>query len=726
MTGHSTARLRFALFIAFPALLTIVIVFSVITSIMDAMAGGANRLSEEHGRMTATAALAAVEREVDKYAQDNAWWDEAVEHSYGEIDRAWFAQTWGTTLNHGVYDAVFLTDPRGKTLLGFDGGKEVAVQASDYLGFDMRQFTAKLPKDGRAFRTQTGFFRANGRLMAAAVAPVVPTSTSVTIPRDGPNLLLFVRTVDDSVLAELAKSFVLEGLALADASKPAAYAIEIRDPAGKTVGLLCWKGTRPGDVALAQVWGTAAFAMLILTGVMAAFVFLFWRNLKRSHDNESQAEWVALHDELSGLSNRRGITRALNRALAEPVPPGHGVALIYADLDRFKEVNDTFGHEIGDRLIRAVGAGFAQLAADKGTLARLGGDEFAILLVCPNAAQVACDIAEFMIDMLRTPFDFEGRVISVGTSIGLVIPAAGETNAEEILRRADVAMYRAKAAGRNRLCVYEPIMDFERKQRQLMASDIKAAIDAGEMELHYQPYIDAATRTITGVEALIRWNRKGFEQVSPAVFIPVAEECGLIDELGRFVMGTACHQARLWPGIKMSINVSPAQFRNPTFVSTVERAVAAAGIDPSQIEIEVTESYLIDDPERAEEVITGLHRLGVSVSIDDFGTGYSSIGYLRRFIFNKLKIDRSLTTGLVTNYSAQRIVQATVLIAESLSLRVTAEGVENEGDATILRAAGCHEFQGFLFHRPMRAEALTSLLKHQGSPFSAERSSRAA
>jgi diguanylate cyclase (GGDEF)-like protein len=536
----------------------------------------------------------------------------------------------------------------------------------------------------------------------------------VAPPRPAPNFLVFARTINAAVLAELGKSFLLPDLTLGDAQARLVNSIEIADPSGKIVSRLTWSGSRPGDVALAQSWGTAAFAMAMLTAVLAAFVLLFWRNLSQSLANAQQAEWVALHDELSGLSNRRGITKALNQALGEPLGRHKGIALIYADLDRFKEVNDTFGHEIGDRLICAVGAGFAQLAADKGTLARLGGDEFAILLVCPDAAQTAVDIAQFMIDMLRTPFDFEGRVISVGTSIGLVIPAAGETNAEEILRRADVAMYRAKAAGRNRLCVYEPIMDFERKQRQLMASDIKAALDKGEMELHYQPYIDSSSHNITGVEALVRWKRKGFEDVSPGIFIPVAEESGLIDDLGRFVLGTACHQARRWPGMKMSINVSPAQFRNPAFLGTVQRAVTEAGIDPGRIEIEVTESYLIDDPERAAEVIGELHRLGVSVSIDDFGTGYSSIGYLRRFVFNKLKIDRSLTTGLVTNQSAQRIVQATVLIAESLSLRVIAEGVEDEADATILRAAGCHEFQGFLYHRPMRADALTALLKQQG------------
>jgi diguanylate cyclase (GGDEF)-like protein len=726
MTGLWTARLRFALFIAFPAVLTIVVVLSVVLSIMDGMARGANRLSEQNGRMAAKAALASVLGEIEKFAHDHAAWDDAVENSYGEIDRAWLAQTWGDAFNRGAYDAVFLTDLQGKTLVGLVKGKEFNVAASDYLGFDLKELIAALPSDGKNVDTASGFFATGGVLMVAAVAPVVPASPGMTIPQSKPNYATYVRTLDAELLAELAKSFVLDGLTFTSASDASPYAIDIADPAGRIISRLRWSGARPGDVALEQVWGTAAFAMTILTAVMAAFVFLFWRNLKQSRDNEMQAEWVALHDELSGLANRRGIAKALNQALTGPLPPGYGIALIYADLDRFKEVNDTFGHEIGDRLIRAAGAGFAQLAAGKGTLARLGGDEFAVLVLCPDAAQTACDIAEYMIDMLRTPFDFEGRVISVGTSIGLVVPAAGETSAEEILRRADVAMYRAKAAGRNRLCVYEPIMDFERKQRQLMATDIKAAMDAGELELYYQPYIDAATRAITGVEALIRWSRKGFEDVSPAVFIPVAEECGLIDELGRFVMNTACQQARLWPGIKMSINVSPAQFRNPSFVSTVERCVAAAAINPEQIEIEVTESYLIDDPERAHEVITGLHRLGVTVSIDDFGTGYSSIGYLRRFTFNKLKIDRSLTNGLVTNYSAQRIVQATVLIAESLSLRVTAEGVEDEGDATILRAAGCHEFQGFLFHRPMRAEALTGLLKQQGGTFTSARTARAA
>jgi predicted signal transduction protein with EAL and GGDEF domain len=361
--------------------------------------------------------------------------------------------------------------------------------------------------------------------------------------------------------------------------------------------------------------------------------------------------------------------------------------------------------------LRNVAAGLRSVVADR-LVSRVGGDEFAILSNQGESVEAATDIGRLLIRYFSQPFDIDGRTIFIGTSIGIatVEPDGGP---EEILRRADIAMYQAKEQGRNRIVLYDPAFDAEREERIAIAADLGRALRDGELELLYQPIFDAEQRSIVGTEALVRWIKSGKEVVPARVFIPIAEETGLIDDLGAWALRQACRDARAWTGIYIAVNVSPAQLRNPNFEILVQRALAETGLQPSRLELEVTETYLISNPLQAGQSINAIRALGVQISLDDFGTGYSSIGYLRSFAFDKMKLDRSLLAGIASDQRAQRFLQATVALADSLGIGMVAEGVETEDEARLLKMAGCREFQGYHFAAACPAGELTRMLEAQ-------------
>jgi EAL domain-containing protein (putative c-di-GMP-specific phosphodiesterase class I) len=316
-----------------------------------------------------------------------------------------------------------------------------------------------------------------------------------------------------------------------------------------------------------------------------------------------------------------------------------------------------------------------------------------------------------IIEMVSAPYDLDGTQVVIGTSVGIAVVARSDVTAEEALRRADVAMYQAKQLGRNRICVFDDSLDALRIKRMAIAADLRRALAHDELTLAYQPIFDAHGGHVSGVEALLRWPRTDDRKpIPPAEFIPIAEETGLIDELGQWTLRRACEDARAWPGVKVAVNVSPAQFQSPNFAAAVAAILAAVGLPPARLEIEVAETYFIAHPEQARKAIDAIRALGVLVALDDFGTGYSSIGYLRSFAFDKLKLDRSLIVGIDRDSRVQQLTQATIGLASALNLSVTAEGVETEEEASMLRLVGCDELQGFFFGRPAPAAEITALL----------------
>jgi len=431
---------------------------------------------------------------------------------------------------------------------------------------------------------------------------------------------------------------------------------------------------------------------------------------------EEQARHLALHDALTGLPNRAYLNEALHRALARAVRGGHRIALHLIDLDRFKEVNDTLGHPAGDALLVEVAARMACCVREGDTLARMGGDEFAILQDGLADAGEAASMAQRLLGALAEPIRMAGHEVASGASIGVVLGPGDGTDVSELIRHADLALYRAKGDGRNLARFYEPTMNAQLRDRLELEQALRAALAAGSFELHYQPKYRLADESMTGVEALVRWRHPERGLVPPDRFIALAEDTGLIVQLGDWVLCEAARQARrlldlgLAPG-RFAVNLSPEQLRRQDVVATVREALTGAGVSPEMLELELTESVLVRDAEHALRVMRDLKALGVRLALDDFGTGYSALAYLQRFPFDTIKIDRGFIAALdEPGGSAFRIVEAVVRLAHGLGLSVVAEGVETQSQRDALHAIGCDQVQGYLYSRPVEAAKLLGLL----------------
>ncbi len=441
------------------------------------------------------------------------------------------------------------------------------------------------------------------------------------------------------------------------------------------------------------------------------------RDLTERKQSEARMRHLAHHDGLTGLPNRLMLDERLSHALEVARRHDHGVAVLCLDLDRFKPVNDLMGHAAGDRLLVEVSARLSGMLRAGDTLARLGGDEFAIVLPVLDKPGSSAKLARRIVDSLSQPFDIDGQQVIIGASVGIALAPSDGTDGGTLLRLADIAMYQAKGEGRSIFRLFEAAMDEQLRNQRNLELDLRRAVDAGEMELHYQPIVGCASGILLGFEALVRWNHPSLGRIAPGNFIPLAEESGLIVPLGLWVLKTACREAVSWVlPLRVAVNVSPAQFRHPDLAQQVGTILTASGLAPGRLEIEVTEGLLIDDPHRALAILSEMKAMGVRISLDDFGTGYSSLSYLQRFPFDKIKIDRSFVQGLGQDDQADAIVRAVIAMAGSLKLAVTAEGVETEEQMSALRAQNCDQVQGYLTGRPVPQAALSALIE-----FSSER-----
>jgi len=425
---------------------------------------------------------------------------------------------------------------------------------------------------------------------------------------------------------------------------------------------------------------------------------------------EEQIEYQAYHDALTGLPNRRLFRDRLTVALAHARRMKHPLAVMFLDLDRFKVVNDTLGHSTGDELLKAVGARLQVSLREEDSIARMGGDEFTILLADLKSTDTAAKIAQKVLDTVALPLQIDGTELFVTTSIGIALfPSDGDT-AETLLANADHAMYRAKDAGRNSYQMFTPAMNNRALERLALENDLRHALDRGELVLHYQPQINIASGRVTGVEALLRWNRPGFGLVGPKDFIPIAEETQLIVPIGEWVLREACRQAREWRGdraggFRMAVNLSPRQFQHSDLPHVIAAALELSGIAPHDLELEITESLAMQNTTRTISTLQRLREMGVQIAIDDFGTGHSSLNYLRSFPIDSVKIDQEFVQEIEASAADRAIVSAVIGMARGLGLRVTAEGVETEEQLAFLREQGCEDVQGFLFGEPVPAEA---------------------
>jgi diguanylate cyclase (GGDEF)-like protein len=426
-------------------------------------------------------------------------------------------------------------------------------------------------------------------------------------------------------------------------------------------------------------------------------------DITEQRQSEVKIEYMAHHDALTDLANRVLLNDRLEHALSR-VQHGEMVAVHHLDLDQFKAVNDTFGHPCGDKLLRIVAERLRSLVGEADTIARMGGDEFVIVQATVADPAEATALAQVVINALSEPYDIDGQQAVIGVSIGISVGPGDGSNPDKLLRNADLALYRAKSDGRGTFRFFEPAMDLQMQTRRVMEQDLRKALPAGEFELHYQPVVNLASKEISGFEALIRWNHPAKGMISPADFIPLAEEIGFIVPLGEWVVRQACATAARWPeNLHVAVNISAIQFRSPGLMQVIVGALAASGLAPTRLEIEITESVLLHNKEATLAVLHQLRALGIRIAMDDFGTGYSSLTYLQSFPFDKIKIDRSFVKNITEDSSSLTIVRAVAALANGMGMTATAEGVETAEQLHSIASEGCTEMQGFLFSRPLPA-----------------------
>jgi diguanylate cyclase (GGDEF)-like protein len=437
--------------------------------------------------------------------------------------------------------------------------------------------------------------------------------------------------------------------------------------------------------------------------------------------SEVKIEYMAHHDALTDLANRVLLNQRLEQALGSRIHREQMVAVHHLDLDQFKAVNDTFGHPAGDKLLKMVAERLRGLVRETDTIARMGGDEFVVVQAPIGDAAQATSLAQRIIALISEPFEIDGHQAVIGASVGIAVGPGDGLRPDKLLRNADLALYRAKSDGRGTFHFFEPGMDLQMQTRRIMEQDLRKALPAGEFELYYQPVVNLARNEISGFEALIRWNHPKNGLVSPATFIPLAEEIGFIVPMGEWVIRQACTTAAQWPGeLHVAVNISAAQFRNPGLMQVIVGALAASGLSATRLEIEITETVLLQNRETTLAVLHQLRALGVRIAMDDFGTGYSSLTYLQCFPFDKIKIDRSFVKDITENSGSLNIVRAVAALANGMGMTATAEGVETTEQLDKITSEGCTEMQGFLFSRPLPAAEIERLFLSARGPREAQ------
>ncbi len=635
------------------------------------------------------------------------WLQSFFDHDYVFIfdgaDRPRFASALGVVVSQSWLDAVL---PDIKPVLDYMRGRDEAL-------YDAIRLTPASLTEGGAHPQVAMIGRFFGRpaiIAAAAVGPAdgIPASLDTTAP-----ILMSVKFIGQNLLADIGAKLNLAQLRQVgtQAAVSGNHVFQLTGPHGKLIARFAWVPKQPGAEIVQNV---IPFIAVALAGfaLLAAFVLRYMRRTAAAiAAGETRLRHLAMHDPLCGLPNRIFFGERLEAVIVEVRAGSSPAAVFYIDLDHFKDVNDTLGHPIGDELIRNVTSRLSQALRGDDLVARLGGDEFAVISSVGDDQSKMMSVAQRIINAICAPYSISGQNIIIGASIGIAVIDKSCAGAADIMRYADIALYRAKSEGRNRACIYDEEMDTELSNRKLLEADLRDAIENDRLRLVYQPIVNKSGDQVIGVEALCRWTHPVRGEIPPTEFIAVAEHSGLIIPLGAWVLRRACRDGRGWPGINLAVNVSPLQFRQVGFVETVEHIMDETGFEATRLELELTESVLLGNAGTVESAMLRLKSLGVRIALDDFGTGYSSLLYLRRFPFDKLKIDRSFVHSIEKAADAAAIVHAVVSLGRGLGMQVTAEGVETADQQLFLRAAGVHSMQGFRFGKPVSAAETTERLR---------------
>lgn len=660
------------------------------------------------------------------------WNDSVVNAKAG--NRQWMIENIGEWM-HSYYghDRVYVLDDRDRPVYAMQDGQ--TVESSAYAADE----PAVLPKLGELRilmrqiadgifeeppkAVEAGLVSLEGRPAILSIMPIVPDTDRVEQEPGSEYVHVSLKYIDEEVVGAIARQYLLSGAHLASslAVPVARAAIPLVGENGAILGYIAWDQDKPGMSVLGKAAPALAAASLLAVLVLAYLLRRLRRASAQLQSSQDEAQYLAFHDTLTRLPNRALFEDRLKRALVSARRESGAVALLYIDLDRFKHVNDTLGHPAGDELVRQAAARLESSIREVDTVARLGGDEFAVVLVGIKNLRVAEDLAEKLVREISQPFMLKEDQVFIGASIGIAY-AASAADPDDLLRKADIALYEAKKKGRGRYEVFAGDMDDILLRKRQVETDLREALGAGgQLKLDYQPVFAADAATIVGAEALIRWDHPVHGALPPAQFVSIAEERGVIGQLGEWVLREAVRFAAGTDLPWIAVNVSPLQLRDETFAEVVLARLAEAGLSPQRLQIEITENVLIDNAGAAAAVLTALRSAGIRLALDDFGTGYASINYLRRYPIDKLKIDRSFVRMLGTSAGADAMVKALIDLARALNVTVTAEGVDTVQQRDLLTAMGCAELQGFLVSPPVASLRMRTLAAVGQAPAAAVR-----
>lgn len=662
--------------------------------------------------------ITAVEREQESIA---VWDDAVINAKAGNQD--WMIENLSVWMySYYGHNRVYVLDDANRPIHAMREGKVIAP--STY-GEDeavlrptiqrLRALIARPANDnqtgGPAKLVAEDLVSLGGEPAILSVMPLVPSTDRLTQAPGSEYLHISVEFINDVVIAKIAEKYLLAGAHLLPFSQPVgSAAIPLVDSRGIILGYIGWDQERPG-LTLVRKAGPALIGGMLLAACVLTFLL---RRLRRASSalqtSQDQAQYLAFHDTLTGLPNRALFEDRLRRALLTASHDTAKVALLYLDIDRFKHVNDTLGHPAGDQLVRQTAARLAQTIREIDTVARLGGDEFALILIDVRDIRTAEDISGTLLQKLQEPFKLLDDQVFISASIGIALSTGPDADADDLLRKADIALYEAKKNGRGRYQVFAGDMDDLLLRKRKVESELRTALNGGTgIKLAYQPIFAADGKTILGAEALIRWAHEIHGALPPAQFIAIAEERGMIGQLGEWVLREACRFAVKTELPWLAVNVSPLQLRDAGFADQVASILAETGLAPKRLQLEITENVLLENSDATRTTLANLRRSGVGIVLDDFGTGYSSLSYLRRHAIDKLKIDRSFVRLLDGDGNSGAIVKALIDLAGALKVEVTAEGVETEAQKTLLVAMGCQQLQGYLLSSPLEPAQLLAL-----------------
>ncbi|CAN5275259.1 EAL domain-containing protein [soil metagenome] len=675
----------------------------------------ATKHDEQAARNTQTmvaGGMQAMGKRLAQLANDYGWWEEAYD-AYVRKDKNWIESNIGTGITDtNIADLLFIVSPKGKidySWINESAKAKVEEIVTAPVMAEIRKIADGLPVANLAGKS--GIYVNTPTVpMMLSIQHIAPVSKADKVKAANLPIIVFGLYLGRSKLGDLGKSFLIDDLKFARGDVAPEPETAVVSLTGQSLGYIDWTPPKPGNALLRSVLGPIAIALTLFCIVALTTAFRARKMAIALTQSEQEAVTAARTDSLTGLMNRTGLVELLDSKRYTDACRDLRLAIIYLDINGFKAVNDSIGHGGGDELVKALAARIAAIVPPAGAFARIGGDEFAIAVVADEVRTAASGTASAVVHALDQPFTVSGFEFHVTASVGYAVTEGGEMNPSEVIRRADLAMYQAKNGAEREPIAYHSTMETGALEKKQIETGLRHAIEKNELKVFYQPVVRSGDLGFVGFEALVRWQSEQFGAVSPAVFIPVAEDTGLIHDIGRFVADRACQDLHRWPGLHMAINVSPVQLREPNFADGLRKLVESHGHHPSRFQLELTEGILVNNPTIAERKLAMLKEYGFTLALDDFGTGFSSIGYLRQFPFDILKIDRSFVRDIGMNATANALIQSLVSLGDALELDVIAEGIENEDQLKLLRLIQCEYIQGFMISKPVSADDIDGLL----------------